>query len=145
MLKKIGLILFAPAKGINLLARKMTDSDTLEVFIISIISFIVIVAIVAKCWPIHNGWEFLFLMVITLVALCIAVGISSSLLSAFAGLLIWMTDGMANLYDKCSLTTETETTCSSNSIRNNQKAEVTLQYFISHEKMNICHAKYLGK
>lgn len=143
MLKKIGCILFAPAKGINSLARKMGNSETLEIFIISIISFIVIVAIVAKCWPIHNGWEFLFLMIITLVALCVAVGISSSLLSAFAVFLIWMTDGMANLYDKCTLTTQT--TFSPNSIRNNQKAEVTLQYFISHEKMDICHAKYLGK
>lgn len=142
MLRKIGLVIFAPAKLINSVAKKIRSSETVEAIIGAILSFLVMIVILTNFWPIHNGWEFLLVFAVSLVSICIAVGLASTLLSIVTGIIIYATNCMTKIYDKCSVSKIYQE--SGESIKINQKPEVTLQYFIAKEsKAKMCYAKYL--
>ena len=144
MVKRIGQLFFAPAKALNSAAQKLAHSEAFESLMVCILAFITIASILPRVWPIHNIWEFLLVGIVILTSICIAAEIATFIVSLITGILLFLTDWMAKAYDKCKA--DKEIYDSVKSIRNNQKADVTLQYFIAREaKLDLCYAKYLGE
>lgn len=145
MLKTVGRIVFAPAKGLNVVARKIATSEIVELLLVTVLSFLVIMIVAANFWPISNGWELLLVAIITLVGIGLAIGLASAILIVVTSVIIYATDSMACIYDKCAAPKLQETFSQAWGINKAPNAKVSLQYFIEQEKnRNICYAKYLG-